>query len=531
MLDGVDISGYDEGIDTTTLTADFVIVKATEGTQGIKYNPTYRQMADRAAASGKLIGFYHYANGEDPETEAESFWSAVSAYKGRAVLALDWERQGNGLFGTDQDVSWCKRFLDRLADLSGAIPLLYTSKGVCNAYDWSSVASKYPLWGAEYAYNIGEHTFWGYEDDPWQSSQPWGAWGKYADIFQYGEVRPLPSNGGSKKALDADKMYGDASTWQRWCGGNKSMKLINPAEEAAEIHEFMCTDPRFGYSQSPRWGGDYNNGEVATFVSKAGYEYKIPCGSYDCSSSTITAWRLALSRTRYAGVLDAATYTADMRKPFVSSGLFTAKYSPARRGDLYLAEGKHVAMCQDGGSDGVLGYDCLSEFNRNEYHSATGGQAGDQDGGESVIRAYYDDGWNTVLHYTGGLLQDITATEGDEDEEEEEVADMPVRFVKFDGDPTEHLFDGYGFHAIKNADEKKAIINFYKLMGVTVPTKAIEFGSKEAPYGARLIDAFSRGPQFATRETFEKHPTNDSRFKSLEAKIDELKKEVEALSK
>ena len=50
-LVGVDISGWDEGINTRSLTADFVIVKVTEGVQGVIYNPTYYQMADTALKS------------------------------------------------------------------------------------------------------------------------------------------------------------------------------------------------------------------------------------------------------------------------------------------------------------------------------------------------------------------------------------------------------------------------------------------------------------------------------------------------
>ena len=186
-------------------------------------------------------------------------------------------------------------------------------------------------------------------------------------------------------------------------------KMIDPAEEAAEIHEFMCRDPRFGYSQDPRWGGDYNNGEVAVFTSKAGYTYRIPCGSYDCSSSTTLAWRLALSNTKHAGCLGDDPYerTASMRATFCGTGLFMASLSNAKRGDLYLNEGVHVAMCQDGSPSN----DILSEFNRNENHGAVGGRPGDQDGGESVIRAYYNDDWNTVLHYIGGLLDDITTSD------------------------------------------------------------------------------------------------------------------------
>ena len=44
-----------------------------------------------------------------------------------------------------------------------------------------------------------------------------------------------------------------------------------------------------------------------------------------------------------------------MRDVFVGSGLFDASLTAAKRGDLYLAEEKHTAMCQDGGNDGVFG--------------------------------------------------------------------------------------------------------------------------------------------------------------------------------
>jgi hypothetical protein len=135
------------------------------------------------------------------------------------------------------------------------------------------------------------------------------------------------------------------------------------------------------------------------FTSSTGRRYTLDPGSFDCSSSTITAWRLALKGTPYEGSLDGASYTGDMVAAFVGSGLFTSSLTPARRGDLYVNEGVHTAMCQDGGSDGVFGFDSLSEFNRNELHQASWGEPGDQDGYESVFREYYDDEWNTVLHY------------------------------------------------------------------------------------------------------------------------------------
>ena len=395
-MNGVDIAGYQKGIDVRSLTADFVIVKVTEGVQGTRYNPDYRSMADAALASGKLLGFYHYANGGNPVEEADSFFNAIKDYRGKAIPCLDWEGTGNPVFCSGMDVGWCKSFLDRIAERMGATPMLYTGKNVCNTYDWSPCVT-YPLWGAQYAYE--DHVYQDYESNPWQSALGWGAWGHDIAIHQYGYVLPKPNDGGVG-ALDGDICYLSREEWQRMCGekgGGKQMVSI--ADVAARIHHDMVTDERNGYSQAPtRWGGDYGGTKT---LEINGRSYTYPLGSYDCSSSCILAWRLALQGTKYEGSLDAATYTGDMRAVFINSGLFTASYTPAKRGDLYLSDGHHVAMCQDGGSDGVFGYDCLSEFNRNEMHSATGGRAGDQDGQESVLRAYYSYPWSTVLHYNG----------------------------------------------------------------------------------------------------------------------------------
>ena len=213
QLDGVDISGYDKGINTSALTADFVIVKATEGYDGTIWNPDYKSMADNALSSGKLIGFYHYANGLDAKKEAQQFYNAIKDYKGRAIACLDWEGQGNQKFESGVDVNWCKTFLDEMKRLFGGTPFIYTSKNVTNAYNWSAVAKSYPLWGAEYAY--ADVTYQGYLSDPWQSAARWGAWGSKPTIHQYGYVNPKPNNGGITQ-LDADKFFGTVADWKSY---------------------------------------------------------------------------------------------------------------------------------------------------------------------------------------------------------------------------------------------------------------------------------------------------------------------------
>lgn len=93
-----------------------------------------------------------------------------------------------------------------------------------------------------------------------------------------------------------------------------------------------------------------------------------------------------------------------MRSVFVNSGLFDVwdtNSTSAVRGDVYLNDNNHTAMCQDGGNDGVYGYDALSEFCINEFGEVYGGQRGDQTGGESHITGYYNYPWSCTLHYNG----------------------------------------------------------------------------------------------------------------------------------
>lgn len=95
---GVDVSNWQCNIDTGKLDADFVVAGVTWGVGGFN-NTCLRngvsQVADyqlvRATGTGKSIGVYHYAMGNDARREADFFVDHVSKYVGRAVLALDWE--------------------------------------------------------------------------------------------------------------------------------------------------------------------------------------------------------------------------------------------------------------------------------------------------------------------------------------------------------------------------------------------------------------------------------------------------------
>lgn len=170
--------------------------------------------------------------------------------------------------------------------------------------------------------------------------------------------------------------------------------MANLANVAATLHEHLCTHNWHGYTQA--WNGRWGDGEGVCSLNIGGKTYSVEQGDRDCSSSVIECWRAALKGTPYEGKLDGATYTGNMRSVFVNSGLFEWKPMSfiAQRGDIYLNEVNHTAMCQTPSPD-MLSEFCISE-NGTIY-----GNVGDQTGRESRVAPYYDYPWDGILHYNG----------------------------------------------------------------------------------------------------------------------------------
>lgn len=226
-LNGVDIASYQSTIDASRLaTTDFVIVKFTQGTGYL--NPYADRQYSTAKAAGKLRGAYHYAEGKDPEEEAQHFVSSLGNRVGDCILALDWEGNQNRLFGTGKDVAWCKIFLDTVYEQTGIRPLIYMSKSVCRKYNWSSVAANYPLWCAQYKSN----SITDYQSSPWTDSNGFGAW-------ERDTIRQYSSHGriaGYDANIDLDLAYMTADQWRAMAGG-KVQTEKNPIDIAISIAE------------------------------------------------------------------------------------------------------------------------------------------------------------------------------------------------------------------------------------------------------------------------------------------------------
>ena len=388
MLRVVDVSSNQGDIDPGALDCDAVIVKATGGTS--YENPHWRQWADRVLESGKLLGLYHYAAERgrmaSARDEADHFLDKVRDYAGLAVLALDFEADAQR-----HPVSWAREWLDRVRDATGATPWFYAYAGYLNSRDHSEIA-EYPLWMASYLYRY-QGAGWTDPVNTWPTSD-WGG----MTCYQYTSTGRIGGYGGD---LDLSVFYGGRGDWLRMEGA----EMVKRNEVAAAIHRHMCECPKHGYTQGgARWGQGPNG---PCYVEVYGRTYEIPGNDFDCSSSVKKAWEIALQGSPYEGVLGyngydkdgnwQSWYTGNEVWLFTSSGLFTWEPTSfiAETGDLYLNEASHVAMCQ------TQVPDVLSEFSINEFGDITGGQIGDQTGGESRLAPYYDFPWNGILHYNG----------------------------------------------------------------------------------------------------------------------------------
>ncbi len=221
MLNGIDISKWQNGIDLEKISVDFVIMKATEG---VGYTDRLcDSFYQKAKSLGKKLGVYHFARpdlGNQAIDEADYFLQETKGYQKEAIFILDWESGNLG------NVSWAKAWLDRVYESTGVKPFIYMSASVMRSYDWFSVASnQYPLWIANYGSNNGianENVF---------RSYPFQYWSTYT-LWQYTSVGQLD---GYANFLDLNYFNGDFSLWDQYVKGDNSMQDLSSLNSKSSI--------------------------------------------------------------------------------------------------------------------------------------------------------------------------------------------------------------------------------------------------------------------------------------------------------
>lgn len=217
-MKGIDISNWQANLNAGTINADFVIVKATEGTGYV--NAVCDKHYQQAKAAGKKLGVYHFArNGSNSaRAEAEFFVNNTKGYHKEAVLVLDWEDGGNVA-----NTAWAKQWLDIVQQLTGVKPLIYMSESVVNSHDWTEVVkADYGLWVAKYRDNVADFNY----NMELAGARPSVKYWPFYAIWQWTSSGRLD---GYDANLDLNEAYLTAEQWDKYAGGKAVGTVVTPA--------------------------------------------------------------------------------------------------------------------------------------------------------------------------------------------------------------------------------------------------------------------------------------------------------------
>lgn len=220
-LNGIDISSYQTGINLTVVPCDFVIVKATQGTNYI--NPDCVRAVEQAMSAGEAVGTYHYISGGNAVAEANFYIDSIKNWIGKTMISLDWESNQNSAWGNE---GYLDTMILQILSRTNIPPMLYVQ---ASRYDQvAALAKKYNcgLWIAQYA----SMNATGYQPTPWNE-------GAYScTIRQYSSAGRLNGWNGS---LDLNKFYGDRADWDRYCNpksGSTAGGETNVALEESDVN-------------------------------------------------------------------------------------------------------------------------------------------------------------------------------------------------------------------------------------------------------------------------------------------------------
>lgn len=243
-MQGIDISGWQAGIDLSKVPCDFVIAKATQGVTFV--SDSCDTQIQQAISLGKPFGFYHYVDGSGAQGEADFFVGHCSGYFGHGIPCIDWESAQNAAWG---NTDYLRQLVQRVIDRTGVKPLIYASEG---SFPWGvAQALDCGAWVAQYADNAET----GYQDAPWNE-------GAYScAIRQYSSHGRLAGYGGY---LDLDKAYMDADAWAKYVG---SASATAPAPAPSRKNDEQIADEVI----AGQWG---NGDDRKNRLSQAGYNYE-----------------------------------------------------------------------------------------------------------------------------------------------------------------------------------------------------------------------------------------------------------------
>ena len=211
VLNGIDISNWQQGIDLSKVPCDFVIAKATQGTGYV--SPDCARQIEQARQTGKRFGVYHYVSGGNAVAEANYFVDNCANWVGKGLFCIDWESNENSAWGNE---GYLEQVVAQVKARTGIPPIIYVQAS--RYAQVAAVANRQNcgLWIAQYA----DMNPTGYQDTPWNE-------GAYACVIrQYSSSGRLPGYGGN---LDLNKFYGDGATYDKYVTGGGNTSNVAPS--------------------------------------------------------------------------------------------------------------------------------------------------------------------------------------------------------------------------------------------------------------------------------------------------------------
>lgn len=249
-MNGIDVSNWQAGINLAAVPADFVIMKATQGTNYI--SPDCDRQYQQAKKAGRLLGVYHYIAGGNAIAEADYFANNIKGYIGEAILVLDWEIEQNHAWG---NYEYLKQVARRVKERTGVIPIIYSMAGIYNGISAVAKELNAGLWIAQYADNNPT----GYQAHPWNE----GAYG--CAIRQYTSAGRLPGYNGN---LDLNIAYMDANAWRKYAAKNGKPAATTAQSKPAPAPAKKSEDTIAAEVIAGKWG---NGQDRINRLKKAGY--------------------------------------------------------------------------------------------------------------------------------------------------------------------------------------------------------------------------------------------------------------------
>lgn len=235
---GIDISAYQSANTPAFVAADFVIVKATEGTGYV--NPYMDAQIKAAKKRGQLVGLYHFASAQaDSNSEATFFLKHAGPYlDAGAVAVLDWEPPGLSTY-----TGWAEDWLRTVDKATGRTTVVYMNLNASRLGTWTGFGKTHPLWLAFYGDDGG---FQGYAT----SFKPPATPGWTLALWQYTQHGRLP---GYTADLDLNVYLGGIPAWDRATGAAvTAAPNIDPLEGLLDMDQ-KTFDAQRKVAGTPAW--------------------------------------------------------------------------------------------------------------------------------------------------------------------------------------------------------------------------------------------------------------------------------------